>query len=230
MSIANPPPAPVDNSTALSFGNQQLKNFLIDPDYLNMNHGSFGTVSRQVLVAQQNYILQQEARPDPWFRKTYKDLLAKTRDLVAKECGLSDSSGLVMLENASAAVNAIFRSMSLNDGDIFVYFSTAYGMVKHTASWLEAGGQGAKEIRILEVPITVPIKSKDCFLGPLEAALENLSQEVRPFKKSSFLLSPMSNISPMLRSQPPRRIASRSRWPPFPTSLPSLPSLSPSPT
>ena len=50
------------------YGHGMLGEFLLDPAYINLNHGSFGTVARSVLEAQQGYVLQQEARPDPWFR------------------------------------------------------------------------------------------------------------------------------------------------------------------
>jgi len=164
-----------------------LGEFLLDPAYINLNHGSFGTVARSVLEAQQGYVLQQEARPDPWFRDTYLTLLAQTRDLLAQECGLPDSSGLVLLENASAAVNSIFRSMKLSEGDIFVYFSTAYGMVKHTAAWLEESAG----IRIVEVPLALPIKSNDCFISPLKEALESLTEE----EKGRVKLATFSHVS-----------------------------------
>lgn len=110
-----------------------------------------------------------------WFRSTYKKLMQTTRDKLAKQAGLSSSDNLVLLENASAAVNAIFRSLALNPGDIFVYLSSAYGMVKHTAAWLNV----SEGIRILEVAITVPISSNESFLEPLRAALTALMPEER---------------------------------------------------
>ncbi|GMI31829.1 hypothetical protein TrCOL_g7462 [Triparma columacea] len=170
-----------------TYGHQQLENFLLDPTYLNFNHGSFGAVARPVLDAQHNYVLQQEARPDIWFRETYKTLIVETREKISKECGLVNADNLVLLENASAAVNAIFRSLSLQRGDIFVYFSTAYGMVKHTAAWLEVD----KGIKILEVPVTVPITSVQSLLDPMKNALDDLSPE----EKAKVKVATFSHIS-----------------------------------
>ena len=158
-----------------TYGKAQLDNFLIDPSYKNFNHGSFGATPRYVIQAQQDYVLQQEAKPDVWFRSTYKQYMSSTRDAVAKECGLFSSDNLVLLENASAAVNSIFRSMQFNPGDIFIYFSSAYGMVKHTAAWLEVSAG----IRILEVPLSIPITSTAGFFFPMRSALEALSQDER---------------------------------------------------
>ncbi|GMI02790.1 hypothetical protein TrVE_jg10619 [Triparma verrucosa] len=170
-----------------TFGHAMLSNFLLDPSYLNLNHGSFGTAAKPVLEAQHNYVLQQEARPDIWFRETYKTLIASTRQRVSAEVGLPSADNLVLLENASAAVNAIFRSLSLQPGDIFVYFSTAYGMVKHTAAFLEID----KGITILEVPIKVPITSTASLLDPMREALESLSAE----EQAKVRIATFSHIS-----------------------------------
>ena len=199
LSLINPAASMQSSNVTLMFGKPQLENFILDPTYHNFNHGSFGTTAKYVLAAQQGYVVQQEAKPDVWFRvspkcldtghhpapliyltlraskSTYKTYMQQTRDKVAKECGLSSSDNLVLLENASAAVNAIFRSLALQPGDIFVYFSTAYGMVKHTAAWLDV----SEGIKILEVPLTVPITSKEDFLAPLRSALTVLSPEER---------------------------------------------------
>ena len=85
---------------------------------------------------------------------------------------LPNSDSLVLLENASAAVNSIFRSLELQPGDIFIYFSTAYGMVKHTAQWLSQD----RGIQVIEVPISLPlISSAESYIEPLKAALGSLS-------------------------------------------------------
>ena len=116
-----------------------------------------------------------EAKPDVWFRKDYKVLVDQAREATAKMIDCNPAN-LVLLENASAAVNGIFRSLDLKQGDIFVYFSTAYGMVKHTAAWLSVD----RGIKILEIPIMVPISTdEESFIAPLRNALNNLSVEER---------------------------------------------------
>ncbi|GMI40777.1 hypothetical protein TeGR_g7438 [Tetraparma gracilis] len=164
-----------------------LSEFMLDPGYLNLNHGSFGSTPRPVISAQQSYVEQCEARPDIWYRKEYKTLLAEAREATAKLVG-ADPDNLVLLENASAAVNGIFRSLSLEPGDIFIYFSTAYAMVKHTAGFLSLD----RGIKIIEVPITLPIgTAEESFVAPMRDALAALSDD----EKARVRMVTLSHIS-----------------------------------
>ena len=45
-----------------------------------------------------------EARPDSWYRKTYRELVIETRKQLAKEFN-AEEEGLIMVENASTGVN-----------------------------------------------------------------------------------------------------------------------------
>jgi hypothetical protein len=67
MSSLPPPPT----SSSPPYGSSCLPLFLLSPGYLNLNHGSFGTVGRKVLERQREYTDEQEGRPDVWFRDTY---------------------------------------------------------------------------------------------------------------------------------------------------------------
>jgi hypothetical protein len=53
----------------------KAKHFLLDADYINLNHGSFGTVPRIVFDEQVRMLRLQESRPDDWFRLTYYQLI-----------------------------------------------------------------------------------------------------------------------------------------------------------
>ena len=47
---------------SVEFGHGLKDKFLIDPTYVNLNHGSFGACPVEVLQAQQAYVRQQESR------------------------------------------------------------------------------------------------------------------------------------------------------------------------
>lgn len=161
---------------AVQFGWALRPHFLIDPSYTNLNHGSFGAVARDVLAAQRAYVEQAEARPDVWFRATMHELINRTRaDMAALMHANVDD--VVLVENASGAINAVLRSLGLRPGDILIQLSTAYGMVKNLAAWLAA----ELGVRVVEVPIELPVEhALDTFVRPLERALrEQLSAEER---------------------------------------------------
>ena len=53
-----------------------------------------------------------ESHPDTWFRKSYYDYVDASRELIASFVNAS-AEGLVLVENASSAVNSILRSLGL---------------------------------------------------------------------------------------------------------------------
>ena len=63
------------------------KYFLLDKAYCNLNHGSYGTVPRPVLSRQQQYYLEQESRPDAWFRQNYFQYIKDARAVMAELAG-----------------------------------------------------------------------------------------------------------------------------------------------
>ncbi|KAG7344919.1 isopenicillin-N epimerase [Nitzschia inconspicua] len=139
-------------------------------NYTNFNHGSFGACPKPVLEYQNQLRRQQEQQPDPFLRKHYKQLWNETRVRIAQSWKVPYQQ-LVLVESASTAVNSILRSVEWKSGDVILYFSTAYGMVKNTAQWLK----WQYGLEIVEVPIQFPIANgNDAYLKPLEACLKTL--------------------------------------------------------
>lgn len=96
----------------------KLSHFLLAEEYINLNHGSFGTVPKRIAAAQQEYFLLQESRPDRWFREIYFDLVKESRRSIAALINASIDD-VVMVENASDAVNSILRSVDLKVSSYF---------------------------------------------------------------------------------------------------------------
>eukprot|EP00038_Savillea_parva_P019863 m.29369 g.29369 ORF g.29369 m.29369 type:complete len:458 (-) comp4589_c0_seq1:58-1431(-) len=131
------------------FGHPMLAEFML-ADYINLNHGSFGATPREVIAAQRAWVDQAEARPDNWFRTDYKTVLNDLRLQVARMIN-ADDEDVTFVENASAAMNAIFRTIFWQPTDCILVLDTAYGMVKHTLSYVAA--KYGVEIIYVEVPI-----------------------------------------------------------------------------
>jgi selenocysteine lyase/cysteine desulfurase len=166
------PVAPLAPLAPLALGHAVRAELALD--YVNLNHGSFGVCPRSVLAAQSALRLEQERRPDVWFRATYRALLNETAALVAEQVRAPGGAACVALvENASAAVNGLLRSLPLRAGDVLVYFSVAYNMVKNTVQWLSA----TQGVEVVEVVVEWPIAAGDeelAFSRPLQRALEAL--------------------------------------------------------
>ena len=140
--------------------------FALDPEYINFNHGSFGTTPKVVLDAQSRYRALAEARPDPWFRATYRKLWNKSRDAIAGFIR-ADPADVVLLENATTAVNSVVRSISWHEGDSIITFDFAYPMVKNTLAWL----QSTSSVNIIIVPTPPRITCPEDIESALQATL-----------------------------------------------------------
>ena len=180
-----------DSFDTHSFGGSMMREHF-QLNYTNFNHGSFGACPKSVLKYQSSLRLQQEQQPDVWMRQRYRQLLNETRAKVASYIGLlpSQEDGLVLVESASTAVNSIMRSYPWTQGDVIVYFSVAYAMVKNTATWL-AETEG---VQIVQVPVAFPIgeeQAESAFLDPMQQALQHLPD---PSKLKMVVLDHMVSV------------------------------------
>ncbi|KAF8959578.1 pyridoxal phosphate-dependent transferase [Flammula alnicola] len=113
------------------FGNAMRKHFALDPSYINLNHGSYGTTPRPVLQAVSELTTRIEANPDLFHRVEFKPLLVESRKQVAALIG-AKTDEVVLVSNASMGVNAVLRNFEWEEGDIIFSFTTTYGSVSRT--------------------------------------------------------------------------------------------------
>lgn len=155
-------------SDGICFGHElRKKKFLMANGFTNLNHGSYGTVPSPVADVQHSYFLEQEAYPDTWFRVNYFTYVNQSREMLAKYVNASSVDDLVLVENASAAMNSILRSIALTKGDKIMLLSTAYGMVKETLQWLV----DTVGIELVVVPVTFPMANSEQLLSAVQTAL-----------------------------------------------------------
>ncbi len=120
------------------FGHDMLSEFDIDPKYINLNQGSYGSTPRKVREATERLVVTAEANPDLWFRNNltgtgnslYIDQLIETRRALARyiKAPLNETA---IVDNASHGINAVLRSVPafLKKKGI-LYLDLAYGEVK----------------------------------------------------------------------------------------------------
>jgi hercynylcysteine S-oxide lyase len=161
------------------FGRAMRDRFLLADGFTNFNHGSFGSVPKVVSEAQRAYSLQCEARPDKWFRQDYFVCVESARSMLAKYVNAPSPDDLVMVENASGAINSVMRSMNWEAGGIILYLSSAYAMVKNTASWLARTSGGTVEIVEVKLGPDFPMAGDDSVLNPLRDALKKHRGKVK---------------------------------------------------
>lgn len=109
----------------------RTKEFVFDPAYRPLNHGSYGAFPRAVRARQREIQDQTEARSDPFIRFAIPKLLQESREAVAPLLGASMEE-VVFMPNATTGVNTVLRNLKYDDGDIILYLSTAYGACEKT--------------------------------------------------------------------------------------------------
>ncbi|KAF5316760.1 hypothetical protein D9619_006842 [Psilocybe cf. subviscida] len=117
------------------FGHELLKHFAIDPEYTNLNHGSYGTTPRPVIEATNELTLRVESNADLFHRIEYLPLLVEARTQVAELIG-AERDEVVFVTNASMGVATVMRNFEWEEGDMIFAFTTTYNSVLRTAHYI----------------------------------------------------------------------------------------------
>ncbi|KAG6825309.1 hypothetical protein H0H92_004104 [Tricholoma furcatifolium] len=117
------------------FGHELLKYYAFDPDYINLNNGSYGATPLPVLDALNKLTLQIEANPDLFHRLKFQGLLLDVRRRLAQHLG-ADVDEVVLVANASTGVNTILRNFQWEEGDTLISLNTTYESVNKTVKYL----------------------------------------------------------------------------------------------
>lgn len=146
-------------------GRARLNEFLLAPDRLYLNHGSYGALP--VTVAREQDRLRSVIERDAtgFFQDAYPVAIRTAAHDVAKAFG-GAGSDWVFVENATSAVNGILAGITLESGDDILTTSHGYGAVIR-AMHLWAQRRGAT-LRIVELPSI--LESDDQVIEHISAA------------------------------------------------------------
>lgn len=130
--------------------------FLLDPDLVFLNHGSFGACPREVFEAYRNWQLELERNPVEFLARRSASLLAEARAALGRYVGAS-ASNLVFVSNATLAVNTVARSLSFQPGDEILTSDHEYGACDNTWSFV-CERTGA---RLVRAQIPLPFRAEE---------------------------------------------------------------------
>ncbi|KAF4629919.1 hypothetical protein G7Y89_g8223 [Cudoniella acicularis] len=144
----------------IPFGKEMLKHFLFDPEFKNLNHGSFGTFPRVIKEKQREIQDHTEHAPDQFIRYEYPELLDKSRAAAAKLLNVPTET-VVFVANATSGVNTILRNLAWHeDGkDEIIFFSTIYGACGKTIDYVCEANRDLVQAR--EIKLEYPISDAD---------------------------------------------------------------------
>jgi len=150
-----------------------LQSWLLDPQVVQLNHGSFGATPRPVLDAQDRWRRLMEANPTGFVLETLEPALDQARIRLCALIG-ADPTDLVFITNATMGVNAVVRSLPFEPGDELLTINHVYNACRNALEYA-ATRSGAKVV-IADVPF--PLQSPDVVVDALLAAVTDRTRFV----------------------------------------------------
>ena len=111
--------------------------FLLDPDVVFLNHGSYGACPRPVFEAYQEWQRELEQRPVEFLWRRLPGLVSAARAELAAYVGAS-AEDLVFVPNATSGLNAVLRSLRLGPDDEVLTTVHEYGALVKTWQFVGA--------------------------------------------------------------------------------------------
>ena len=149
------------------------QHWTLDPDITYLNHGSFGATPRVVLEKQNEFRAQMEREPVRFFVRELEPLLDESRRVLAEFIG-ADPEGLAFVPNATAGVNAVLRSLDLDQHDELLVTTQEYNASRNALDYM--GTINGAKVVVADVPF--PIESPDVVV---ERVLEKVTDRTRLF-------------------------------------------------
>ncbi|MDG1332977.1 MAG: aminotransferase class V-fold PLP-dependent enzyme [Crocinitomicaceae bacterium] len=137
-----------------------LKNdFLLNPEYRHLNHGSFGACPKPIFDDYQYWQMRLEQDPVQFFVHDGNKQLEISKQALAEYINC-DKDDLVMTMNPSYAINIIAKSFHFEPGDEILATNHEYGALDRTWNYYcqKAGAEYVQQ----EIPIG--IESKEEFI------------------------------------------------------------------
>ena len=129
--------------------------YLLDPDVVYLNHGSFGAVPRPVFESYQHWQKELEANPVYFLGTRLPDLLYQSRERLGAFFNAAPDD-LTFAPNVTYALNIVTRSLKLHAGDAVLTTDHEYGAINR--AWrFNCGKSGAELVsQQISVPVTDP--------------------------------------------------------------------------
>ncbi len=182
--------------TALEYGRGLLPLWLLEPDAVFLNHGSFGATPRAVLDAQTHWRTRMENQPVRFMTRELPVALDASLEKLGALLG-ARAADLAFVDNATSGVNAVLRSIDWQAGDEIVLSRQAYEAVEQAARYI-ADRHG---VRLRPAAIPFPIDTDTAIVSAYREALGPRTRLVIVDHVSSptALIAPVQRIVTLCR-------------------------------
>jgi len=131
-----------------------MSQFLLDPEVVYLNHGSFGACPRPVFEVYQHWQRELERQPVKFIDRCQSELLAEARGALAAYLNVA-ADDVVYFPNPTSAFNMVVKSLDLQPGDEILTTDHEYGAMDRTWRFI-CRQTGA---RYVHQPIPLPVTS-----------------------------------------------------------------------
>jgi isopenicillin-N epimerase len=139
--------------------NSLKKHFLLDPNMVFLNHGSFGATPKPVFREYQRWQRELEKQPVEFLGRRFTQLMAASRAALGKYLG-TQADNLVYTQNVTISLNIVARSLELGNGDEVLSTDHEYGAIDRTWRFLSK----ERGFRYINQRISTPIKTEESFV------------------------------------------------------------------
>lgn len=152
--------------SAPKFGHGLLRNWRLEPDILYLNHGGYGAPALTVSHAAEAWRQRTEANPTRFFEEALGPEIRRNADLLAEFLN-GKGHDIVFVDNVTAGINAVLRSLVLIPGDEIVATSHLYQSSRRTLEFVcERAGA-----RLVLADIPYPVRSEGEIIAGIMGAL-----------------------------------------------------------
>lgn len=124
--------------------------FLLDPNLVFLNHGSFGACPREVLDAQHHWQREMEKNPVEFLGRRSAERLFEARTALGNALG-GRADELIFVSNSTTGVNVVVQSFPLRPGDEILTTNLEYGACD--AAWQHVCAKKGAHYRRIEIPL-----------------------------------------------------------------------------
>ncbi len=162
--------------------------FLLRPNVVFLNHGSFGACPRPIFEAYQAWQLELERQPVEFLGRRFNDLMREARAGLAAYLH-TEANNLVWVANATTGVNIVARSLRLRVGDEVLSTDHEYGAMDRTWRFMcqKAGA------RYINQRLPLPLESHEQLVESLWSAVTDRTRVIFV----SHITSPTALIFPI---------------------------------